>query len=101
MAVAVCRADPGRDAHPARARPAPDADPGACDGCEPTVTNRASPVRLTLRLYTVEDGSVVFVRNPSTLDSIPLGWFARLDVVAKDADGRETNGNEEIRVALQ
>ena len=60
------------------------------------MTNRASPVRLTLRLYTIEDGLGHFVRNPNPLDVIPLGWFARLDVVAKDADGKETNGNEEI-----
>lgn len=76
--------------------PAPTPTPEPCDGCEPTVNNRASPVRLTLRLYTVEDGFGYFVPNPSTLDTIPLGWLARLDVVAKDADGRETNGNEEI-----
>ena len=67
-----------------------------CDGCEPTVNNRNSPVRLTLRLYTVEDGFGKFVRNPNPLDLIPLNWFARLDVVAKDAEGKETNGNEDV-----
>jgi hypothetical protein len=71
-------------------------EPAECDGCEPSVTNRASPVRLTLRLYTVEDGFGSFVRNPNPLDPIPLGWLARLDVVGKDADGKETNGHEEI-----
>jgi hypothetical protein len=77
--------------------PSPTAEPGPCDGCEPTVTNRSSPVRLTLRLYAVEDGLGRFLPNPNPLDTIPLGWFARLDVVAKDAKGDETNGNEEIR----
>ena len=81
--------------------PAPTPAPGgdevdSCDGCEPPVTNRNSPVRLTLRLYTLEDGLGQFIRNPSTLDVIPLNWFARLDVVAKDAEGKETNGNEEV-----
>ena len=78
------------------ATPAPEATPEPCEGCEPTVTNRDSPVRLTLRLYTVEDGFGRLLQNPNPLDPIPLGWFARLDVVAKDAEGDETNGNEEI-----
>jgi hypothetical protein len=77
--------------------PTPAPEPTPCDGCEPTVTNRSSPVRLTLRLYAVEDGLGRFLANPNPLDTIPLGWFARLDVVGKDASGDETNGNEEIQ----
>ena len=76
--------------------PTPTPGPEICDECEPIVTNRASPVRLTLRLYTIEDGFGKFVRNPDPLAVVPLGWFARLDVVAKDAEGKETNGNEDI-----
>jgi hypothetical protein len=78
--------------------PSPTPTPVAeiCDDCEVAVTNRNSPVRLTLRLYTLEDGFGQFVRNPSPLDVIKVGWFARLDVVAKDIAGDETNGNEEV-----
>jgi hypothetical protein len=78
------------------ATPTPEPAPEPCDGCEPAVTNRNSPVRLTLRLYTVEDGFGQYIKNPDPAHSIPLGWFARLDVVAKDANNDETNGNEEI-----
>jgi hypothetical protein len=76
--------------------PVPADEEELCDGCEPPVSNRNSPVRLTLRLYTLEDGLGQFIRNPNPLEAIPLNWFARLDVVAKDADGDETNGNEEV-----
>jgi hypothetical protein len=78
------------------ATPSPEPEPEPCDGCEPAVTNRNSPVRLTLRLYTVEDGFGRLIQSPDPAHSIPLGWFARLDVVAKDINGDETNGNEEI-----
>jgi hypothetical protein len=81
--------------------PAPTAEPGPtpepCDGCEEPTTNDAPPVRLTLRLYTVEDGFGNYIANPNPSDPIPIGWYARLDVVGKDADGRETNGSKPIQ----
>jgi hypothetical protein len=49
-------------------------------------------VRLTLRLYTVEDGFGKFIANPKPADPIPVGWYARLDVTGKDEKGDETNG---------
>jgi hypothetical protein len=74
--------------------PAPSASPSpdVCDGCEEPVTNTNPPVKLTLRLYTVEDGFGRFRPNPNPNDPIPVGWYARIDVTAKDERGDETNG---------
>jgi hypothetical protein len=97
VAVPSTAATPAPEPTPAPTpTPSPSPSPVACDDCEPTVTNRNSPVRLTLRLYAVEDGLGRFLRDPNPLDPVPVGWFARLDVVAKDAQNDETNGNEEI-----
>ena len=72
--------------------PVPSPTPEACSDCEEPVANTNPPVRLTLRLYTVEDGSGRFISNPNPDDPIPVGWYARLDVTGKDEKGDETNG---------
>jgi len=72
--------------------PAPEPTPEVCDECEEAVSNTNPPVRLTLRLYTVEDGFGKFISNPKPNDPIPVGWYARLDVTGKDEKGDETNG---------
>ena len=54
-------------------------------------------MRLTLRLYSVEDGFGQFIPNPKPEDSIPVGWYARIDVTAKDEHGDETNGFRPIQ----
>ena len=72
--------------------PEPTPTPDTCDDCEEPVTNTNPPVRLTLRLYTVEDGFGKFVSNPNPNDPIPVGWYARIDVTAKDEHGDDTNG---------
>lgn len=76
--------------------PAPTPSPDTCDECEEPVTNTNPPVRLTLRLYSVEDGFGRFIPNPKPEDSIPIGWYARIDVTAKDEHGDETNGSKPI-----
>ena len=85
-------------APPAVATPAPVPTPTPCTQglCEPTVENTAPPVRVTIRLYTVEDGSGTFIPNPSADEPIPQGYWARLDVTAKDKDGLETNGSSSV-----
>jgi hypothetical protein len=76
--------------------PTPTPTPDLCDECEPPTVNTAPPIRLTLRLYAIEDGLGFFKKNPSLEDAIPVGWFARLDVVGKDANNDETNGSDDI-----
>lgn len=70
----------------------PSPTPETCADCEEPVTNTNPPVRLTLRLYTVEDGFGKFISNPDPNAPIPVGWWARLDVTGKDEGGNDTNG---------
>ena len=74
--------------------PTPEPTPTPCtEGlCEPKVVNDSPADRLTLRLYTVEDGLGNFISKPDPDQVISIGWLARIDATAKDADGKETNG---------
>jgi hypothetical protein len=74
--------------------PTPEPTPTPCtEGlCEPKIVNDAPAERLTLRLYTVEDGFGNFISNPDPDNGIPVGSLARIDATAKDEDGKETNG---------
>jgi len=74
--------------------PTPDPTPTPCTQglCEPKVVNDAPAARLTLRLYTIEDGQGNFISNPDPDEGIRVGATARIDATAKDADGKETNG---------
>jgi hypothetical protein len=68
--------------------PAPTATPG-----EAPVENTAPAVRVTMRLYTIEDGAGNFIANPDPNEPIPTGYWARIDVTSKDEQGKDTNGN--------
>jgi len=74
--------------------PTPDPTPTPCTQglCEPKVVNDAPAARLTLRLYTIEDGFGNFISSPDPEEGIKVGSIARLDATAKDQDGKETNG---------
>lgn len=74
--------------------PTPDPTPTPCTQglCEPKVVNDAPADRLTLRLYTIEDGYGNFISNPDPDEGIKVGSIARIDATAKDEDGKETNG---------
>src|SRR5262245_34485089 len=74
------------------ATPAPAPTPCTQGLCEPPVTNNNPAARLNLRLYAVEDGAGQIVKGLTEQDPIPVGYVARLDVVAKDAEDKETNG---------
>jgi hypothetical protein len=76
--------------------PTPEPSPTPCAACEVPVTNTNPAARLTLRLYSVEDpfGKPRFNYDPER--GIPLEWVARLDVVGKDAEGYETNGQSAV-----
>jgi hypothetical protein len=75
------------------ATPAPTPEPTP-EG-EPPVTNSRPPVRITARLYLVEDASGRRVDYETTKNGtpiIPLGYRFRVDIVAKDAKNKETTG---------
>ncbi|HET9316961.1 MAG TPA: hypothetical protein VFQ51_15315 [Vicinamibacteria bacterium] len=63
--------------------------------CEAPVTSTAPPARLTVRLFTVENGTGKFWPNWDTSEPIPMDFFARVDVTGKDEFGAETNGSVE------
>jgi hypothetical protein len=74
--------------------PTPEPTPTPCTQglCEPKIVNDSPAARLSLRLYTIEDGHGNFISNPNPDDGIPVGATARLDATAKDEDNKETNG---------
>ena len=74
-------------AHP----PSPSPTPPPCNGCEPPVTNTNPPVRLTIRVYKVQDvdGQIV----PGIPPSIPLGYTVTVDATPKDAANKDTLGS--------
>jgi hypothetical protein len=78
---------------PTSASPTPE--PCTQGLCEAPVTSTTPPVRLTVRLFTVENGTGKFWPNWDPNEPIPPGFFARVDVTAKDEHGYETNGTEE------
>jgi hypothetical protein len=63
---------------------------------EPAVDNTSPAVRVTIRLYSVEDGAGNFFPNPDPNEPILLRYWARVDVTSKDEKGRETNGNGRV-----
>jgi hypothetical protein len=76
--------------------PVPTPTPCTQGLCEEPVTNTNPPVRLTLRLYTVESPSGGFTAQPDPGTPITVGHIARLDVTAKDVDNRETIGRGDV-----
>jgi hypothetical protein len=68
----------------------PEPTPPPCNGCEPPVTNTNPPVRLTIRVYKIQDlnGTVIAGIPPS----IPLGYTVTIDATPKDANNRDTLG---------
>jgi hypothetical protein len=59
--------------------------------CEPPTTNTNAPVRLTIKIYKVQD------QNGTLLDGIPrpipVGYKVTIDATAKDEDNRDTLGS--------
>jgi len=77
------------------ATPTPAPTPEPTPEAEPPVTNNRPPVRITARLYLVEDAAGRRVDYETTKNGtpiIPLGYRFRVDIVAKDAKNKETTG---------
>jgi hypothetical protein len=78
------------------ATPTPVPSPTPCADCEEPVVNSNPAVRVTMRLYVIEDPGGGYIGNPNAEDPIPVGYTARLDVISKDVDNRETVGRRPI-----
>jgi hypothetical protein len=85
--------------------PAPTATPVPAPTPTPTPTptpseapveNTSPAARVTMRLYTIEDGAGNFIANPDPSEPIPIGYWARIDVTSKDEKGKDTNGNGRV-----
>ena len=78
---------------PAADQPPPqNPAPPPCQNCEAPVTNTNPPVRLTIRIYKIQDlnGSIVQGVIPP---SIPVGYTITIDATPKDANNRDTLGS--------
>jgi hypothetical protein len=79
--------------------PAPEPSPTPpcpTDPCEVPVDRETKPVRMTLRLFVVEDpsgGVFQYRENADGMPIIPVNYKFRLDVIAKDKKNKETKGS--------
>jgi hypothetical protein len=95
-AVATPHPPPPPDANePPPQNPAP---PPPCQNCEPPVTNTNPPVRLTIKIYKVQDlnGTLLEGIPPS----IPLGYTVTIDATPKDVDNRDTLGSGTVEFTV-
>jgi len=79
--------------------PAPTPEPTPEPG-EPPVERVTPPVRITLRLFVVEDGRGGVYQYRETQEGLPLipvGYYFRLDIIAKDSKNKETRGSGDVR----
>jgi hypothetical protein len=77
------------------ATPTPAPTPTPEEG-EPPVTNTNPAVRLTMRIFVIENPDGSYTGNVDPKQPIPVGYTARLDVTAKDVDNRETVGQSDV-----
>src|SRR5262249_24892884 len=70
--------------------------PCPTDPCEVPVTNTNPAMRVTMRIYVIEDPGGGYTGNVNPGDDIPVGYTARLDVTSKDLDNRETVGQGDV-----
>ena len=81
------------------ATPTPAPTPEPTPAGEPPVERETEPVRITLRLFVVEDGKggvYQYRETPEGLPLIPVGYYFRLDIIAKDKKNKETKGSGNV-----
>src|SRR5438034_10378394 len=78
------------------ATPTPAPTPTPEEG-EPPVTNTNPAARLGMRIFVIENPDGSYTGNVDPKQPIPVGYTARLDVTAKDADNRETTGQSDVQ----
>jgi len=81
--------------------PIPSPTPCTAGLCEDPTTNTNPVVTVILRLYLVQDQSFEPIYNWNPRDPIPVGYFVRLDVTGKDANGKDTNGDRGVNITFK
>jgi hypothetical protein len=81
-------------------QPSPSPTPPCpTDPCEVPVDRDTKPVRITLRLFVVEDpsgGVFEYKQDPDGTPIIPVNYRFRLDIIAKDNKNKETKGSGNV-----
>jgi len=92
-ATPVVAATPAPVPSPVATEPSHTPTPPPCTQglCEEPVTNTNAPVRLTIRVYKVEDPNGIVVNGFTT--EFPVGYRVTVDATAKDRDNRDTLGS--------
>ncbi len=73
--------------------------PCPTDPCEVPVERDTKPVRITLRLFVVEDpsgGVFEYKQDADGTPIIPVNYKFRLDIIAKDKKNKETKGSGNV-----
>jgi hypothetical protein len=87
-------------ATPTPPAPTPEPTPPCpTDPCELPVERDTKPVRITLRLFVVENpsgGVFQYQENADGAPIIPMNYKFRLDIIAKDKKNRETQGTGNV-----
>lgn len=87
-------------ATPTPAAPTPEPTPPCpTDPCEIPTELETKPVRITLRLFVVEDpagGVYQYRENDGGLPIVPVNYKFRLDIIAKDRKNKETKGSGNV-----
>ena len=97
--VPVATPTPVAVATPAPAPEPSPTPPCPTDPCEVPVDRETKPVRITLRLFVVEDpsgGVFQYKENADGTPIIPVNYKFRLDIIAKDNKNKETKGSGNV-----
>jgi hypothetical protein len=94
VAVATPTPTPAPSPTPVVSEPSHTPTPPPCDECEAPVTNTNAPIRLTIRVYKVEDPNGKLVSGYTT--EFPVGYKVTIDATAKDEDNHDTLGSADV-----
>jgi hypothetical protein len=98
LPVAVATPTPAPSPTPVATEPSHAPAPPPCEECEAPVTNTNTPVRLTIRVYKVEDLDGKLVTGYTT--EFPVGYKVTIDATAKDEDNHDTLGSTDVRFGV-
>jgi hypothetical protein len=78
--------------------PAPTPSPCTYGLCEAPTTNTNPVVKANLHLYTVQDRDFQLIPDWPLSEPIPVGYLLKIDVTGKDAEGKETLGDQGVQI---